>query len=378
MSSALLESLKRIGDRVEAVKSSAQTEEATKTALVLPFLQALGYDVFNPREVVPEYVCDFGTKKSEKIDYAICEDGAPVLLIECKHWGRNLDKHDGQLFRYFAVSKAKFGVLTNGVEYRFYGDLDNPNVMDDSPFFTYRIDAPERDFESISRFQKSAFEPSSVAAWANAQKDSARIKSVLVREFSEPSADFIRTLVRQLEISPITQKTLDQFAPIVKKAVDQIFNDRISAAFARALNESTDVQPTIAPSVVNAPTSEPSAPDAEASDEKARIHTSIEEIEAFFIVRSILRSVVPPQRVVHRDTISYFGILLDDNNRKPICRLYLERDGVERKKKCVGLFDEERNERRESIETIDDLYRFENDLKATVERYLNAGTTSAE
>ena len=368
----LLESLRNISVRADQLKDSIQTEEATKTALVLPFLQALGYDVFNPREIVPEFTCDFGVKKGEKVDYAICKDGVPSILIECKQLGRNLDRCDGQLFRYFAVSRAKFGILTNGIEYRFYGDLDKPNLLDSSPFFTYRLDAPERGLEATRRFSKVLFEPTSVANWANAQKDSARVKSVLVREFAEPSADFIRTILRSLEISPITQKSLEQFGPIIKTALDQIVNDRITAAFSRALN-TTEKTPSTAQDIESAQESE-NAPNQEVTDDalssKDRIVTTIEELEAFFIVRSILRQTVAPQRIKHRDTLSYFGVLLDDNNRKPICRLYIERDGESRKKKFIGLFDKNKNETRKPLKVLDDIYKYEKELIETASYYL--------
>ena len=115
--------IKLLSERVIKLKENTQTEEATKTAFIMPFLQTLGYDVFDPTEVVPEYTCDLGIKKGEKIDYAIHKDGQPIILIECKHWKEDLTSHNGQLFRYFHVSNARFGILTNGIIYRFYTDL---------------------------------------------------------------------------------------------------------------------------------------------------------------------------------------------------------------------------------------------------------------
>jgi hypothetical protein len=126
--------IKQLSEKIEKVKENLQTEEATKNALIMPFLQALGYDIFNPLEVVPEFTCDIGTKKGEKIDYAILKDDKPVVLIECKHWQQNLNLHDNQLLRYFNVSNAKFGVLTNGIIYKFYTDLETPHKMDEKPF----------------------------------------------------------------------------------------------------------------------------------------------------------------------------------------------------------------------------------------------------
>lgn len=131
--------IKNLGERVDKLKNQIATEEATKNAFIMPFIQTLGYDVFNPLEIVPEYVTDIGTKKGEKIDYAIFKDDQPTILIECKHWAQNLNLHEGQLLRYFHVSKAKFGILTNGVTYRFYSDLVEQNKMDEKPFLEFNI-----------------------------------------------------------------------------------------------------------------------------------------------------------------------------------------------------------------------------------------------
>lgn len=118
------------------------TEEAAKNALVMPFLRALGYDVFNPGEVVPEFTCDIATKKGEKVDYAICQGGKVSMLVECKPANAELSiKNAGQLFRYFSVTEARVALLTNGVVYRFFSDLDAPNKMDERPFFSCQLDA---------------------------------------------------------------------------------------------------------------------------------------------------------------------------------------------------------------------------------------------
>lgn len=130
-----LEQIKQFASRAENLTENLKTEEATKTSLVMPFFNLLGYDIFNPLEFVPEYICDVGTKKGEKVDYAIMQDGEPVIIIEVKSCDTNLNnKHINQLYRYFSVTNAKFGVLTNGLIYKFYSDLEEPNKMDDNPF----------------------------------------------------------------------------------------------------------------------------------------------------------------------------------------------------------------------------------------------------
>ena len=134
-----VDQLKQFSKRVETMRETVQTEEATKTAIIMPFFAMLGYDVFNPLEFVPEFTADVGIKKGEKVDYAIIKDGEPVILIECKSISEKLEKHDSQLFRYFGTTSAKFAILTNGIMYRFYTDLDSPNKMDDDPFLTINI-----------------------------------------------------------------------------------------------------------------------------------------------------------------------------------------------------------------------------------------------
>ncbi|MCD8177888.1 MAG: type I restriction enzyme HsdR N-terminal domain-containing protein, partial [Tannerellaceae bacterium] len=142
--------IKQLAERVIKMKDSILTEEATKTAFVLPFINALGYDVFNPMEVLPEFICDIGTKKGEKIDYAIIKEDEPIILIECKHCGQDLNLHDNQLLRYFHVSKAKFGILTNGIIYKFYTDLEKENIMDKKPFFEFNfLDIKDEHIEEI-------------------------------------------------------------------------------------------------------------------------------------------------------------------------------------------------------------------------------------
>ena len=101
------DTIKQLAERIDKLKDNIQTEEATKNAFIMPFINALGYDVFNPLEVIPEMNCDIGSKKGEKIDYAIIKDGEPIILIECKHWKQNLNLHDNQLLRYFTVSNPE-------------------------------------------------------------------------------------------------------------------------------------------------------------------------------------------------------------------------------------------------------------------------------
>ena len=131
--------LKNLGKRVTNLKDNIATEEATKTSLIMPFFASLGYDIFNPTEFVPEFTADVGIKKGEKVDYAVVLDGKPMILVEAKSINEVLTKHDSQLFRYFGTTESKFGILTNGKEYKFFTDLDEPNKMDLTPFLSIDI-----------------------------------------------------------------------------------------------------------------------------------------------------------------------------------------------------------------------------------------------
>ena len=130
----------RFAERAKHWESETPTEEATKTSLVLPFIQMLGYDIFDPADLVPEFTADIGIKRGEKVDYAIMQRGKPAILIECKKYGSNLAEDAvSQLVRYFGVTDAHFGILTDGISYRFFSDLDQPNVMDPKPFFEFNV-----------------------------------------------------------------------------------------------------------------------------------------------------------------------------------------------------------------------------------------------
>lgn len=342
--------LKQLGERVAKMKDQILTEEATKTALIMPFINTLGYDVFNPYEVSPEFVADIGIKKGEKVDYAILQSGKPIILIECKHWSSDLNPHNSQLFRYFHTTEAKFGILTNGICYRFYTDLVQPNKMDEKPFFEFNVDQlKDIQIDKLKEFHKSYFNIESINNSASELKYMNEIRGIIVNELTEPSDEFVRHFAKSVYPSVITSKVLEQFRNLVKRSFSSYINDSISDRLNHALATTEDAGAIPDPSV----------------EPIAKIITTPEEMEAYFIVRAILRSKVDIARVAHRDGQTYFSVLLDDNNRKPICRLYLEG-----KKKSIVLFNGEREERHE-IKTISDIYSHSDNLLNTVEKYVS-------
>ena len=346
--------IKQLGDRVAKLKDQIQTEEATKNAFIMPFLQALGYDVFNPTEVVPEFISDIGLKKGEKIDYAIFKDGTPTILIECKHWAQNLNIHDGQLLRYFHVSKAKFGLLTNGINYRFYSDLVEPNKMDEKPFLEFNInEIKDNQVEELKKFHKSVFDAESITNTASELKFMNELKHLIQQELINPTPDFVKHFARQVYPSVVTAKVLEQFTNLTKKSIQQHISDLITERLKTALtkeDEETKKQEAI------------QAEQAKAVENK--VITTEEELEGFMIVKTILRQKISVTRITHRDAQSYFAILLDDNNRKTICRLYLNGG-----RKFFVTLDDQKKEVKNEINSLDDIFQHAETLLKIVDQY---------
>lgn len=345
------ESIKQFSKRVEALKETIQTEEATKMSLIVPIFQLLGYDVFNPLEFCPEYTADVGIKKGEKVDYAILEDGKPTILIECKSCTEQLDKHSSQLFRYFGTTPAKFGILTNGIIYRFFTDLEEANKMDLVPFLEIDITAvKDTSINELKKFCKDSFDRDKIFSTAEELKYSGLIKDYLSNELDAPSEDFVKHVLSYIYDGQRTQKVIEKYQPLVKKAFNSFINDIVNQKITSALSKD-DVETNIQEI-------------EEFEESHSKIVTTEDELEAFYIIRGILAEVIPVEDVVHRDTESYFGILYKDNNRKPICRINLDK-----KTKQLFIPDENKKFERIYIDSLNDLYKYKNQLVEVVKRY---------
>ena len=357
----LIEKLNNLASKIRQQGAAIQTEEATKNAFIMPFIATvLGYDVFDPTEVIPEFVCDVGTKKGEKIDYAILKTGDVQILFECKKLGEALNiNHAGQLFRYFHVTSARIAILTNGQVYRFFTDLDKPNKMDEKPFLELDLlDIDEHVVPELAKLTKVAFDVESIISAAGELKILGQVKRLIASEFATPSDDFVRFIASHVYEGTITQKVREQFAELTKKATAQYLSDQVNERLKSAIS---GTKPVATPAAESAPEVATDAPKDEPED---KVNTTLEEMEGFHIVKAIIRSVVGVKRIAMRDTQSYCGILIDDNNRKPICRLHFNRT-----QKYLGIFDQEKNETRHPIESVDDIYSFSDQLKATASQY---------
>lgn len=359
--------IKVISEKVSRLKDQILTEEATKNAFIMPFIASLGYDVFNPTEVVPEYVADLGIKKGEKVDYCILKDGQPIILVECKWHGEKLDVHSSQLHRYFHVTTARFAILTNGIQYRFYTDLETPNKMDDKPFMEFSMsDLKDNLISELKKFTKSAFNIEEIVSSASELKYLREVRSILNAQFLNPDAEFVRFFVGQIYTGLKTPKIIEQFTPIIKKSLTQFISDSINERLKSALATEARLDATDLPqgNGVAASVTPAAAAEQASQDKENKIVTTPEEMEAFFIIKSILRNKIRSQRITFRDAQSYFAVILDDSNRKTLARLYL--NGT---KKYLALFNEEGKEVKNQIESLEDIYNYSQQLIESTMKY---------
>ncbi|MBC1505059.1 type I restriction endonuclease [Listeria booriae] len=342
--------VKVLGERIAQLKESIVTEEATKTSLIMPFFQLLGYDVFNPLEFTPEFIADVGIKKGEKVDYAILADGKPILLIEAKSINEQLKKHDSQLFRYFGTTTAKFGILTNGDEYRIYTDLEEPNKMDPTRFFTFKLtDVQDTQISEIIKFHKDNFDIDAISKTASDLKYLGHIKKFIGQEIENPSEDFVKFVISEIYGGMKTKAVIDKFTPVVKRGFRQYISEQVNNKLSAALNNSVTS----------------SVEDEEFLEELIKedsIETTSEELEAFTTVKLLLKNSIDTSRIYFRDNRSYFNIILDDSIRKWILRLYINNS-----RKYITLNDDEKTTI--DITEVLDIYNYADKIIPIVENY---------
>ena len=355
------EKVSALSAKVQKQRDVTQTEEAAKNAFVMPFIATvLGYDVFDPREVVPEFTADVGVKKGEKVDYAIMHANEVQMLIECKKANGELKvEHASQLYRYFSVTNARIAVLTNGVEYHFYTDLDAPNRMDSKPFMVLDLnDVDESLLPELRKLTKASFDLGSVVDAAEKLKYIGAIKRTLAEQFQEPDDEWVKFLAGRVYDKAFTRRAREQFTPLVQEAASAFLDDQVNVRLKKAL-ESTRSQ-----------AEEDQISSEEIAEEDLErgtgIETTLEELEGYQVVKAIACSEVKPQRISQRDSKSYFAVLLDDNNRKPIARLHFNA----RSKKYLGTFDADKIETRHPLGSVDDIYLHAEKIRESVRNHL--------
>lgn len=350
-----------LAGRLDQIRDQVLTEEATKTALILPFIRELGYDIFNPAEVVPEFTADVGIKKGEKVDYAIFSDGKPIILFECKPINAKLDSYSSQLYRYFSVTNARIAILTDGVEYRFFSDLSEPNKLDSVPFFVFSLDHMRHDDAvRLEQFSKPKFDLDQVLADAESMRLQAAIKSHFAREAANPSDEFVRHFADPVHSGRLTQPIVQRYGVIVRAAINEYITESVDRRLQAALQSGQHGKPK---AVADAAKPEHGTGDVDGNGVEGEeiIVTTMDELQGFYSVRAMLRDLVDPGRVCSRDVRTYFGVLLDNNNRKPICRLWFNRS-----QRYLGVFDADKKEVRIAIEHVDDLFEHSDRIRASL------------
>jgi predicted type IV restriction endonuclease len=344
-----------LAGRSRHASKHALTEEATKTAVVFPFLQSLGFDVFNLEEVVPEFIADVGIKKGEKIDFAIKLAGKIAILIEVKPISMSLGSAQySQLFRYFATEQARLAILTNGREIWFFSDIDEKNKMDKKPFFVFDLqNYDEHQVLELARFQKDKFDIEAILDAASNLKYVKAAGQYISSQLTAPDDDFVKLVGRGIYDGSLTKSAVELLRPAIKAALDEVVRNRIqerlNVTFGKEANAVEGVDKT-----------------ADQTKIETDIVTSEEEVQAFMIIRAIGSRLVGVNRITMRDAKSYCSILLDDNNRKPICRLYFNSKTT----KQVGIFDAAKVETKEAIQDLSDIYGYAKKLEAAISPHL--------
>lgn len=348
--------VKDLVKRSSYASKHALTEEATKTSVILPLIQALGFDVFNLDEVVPEFIADVGLKKGEKVDFAIKIAGKTSILVEAKPISMSLGSAQySQLYRYFGVAEAKLAILTNGKEIWFFSDVDEKNKMDKKPFFTFDLQShDESQVKELGRFQKDGFSIEKILEAASNLKFINSAANYIKKQLTTPDEEFIKLVGRQIYDGMLTKSVVEQLRPAIQAALDEVIRDRIRDKLNVAFRPEPALVETVTAKVID--------DEAAASD----IETTDDEMQAFLIVRAIGSRLIDIDRITMRDAKSYCSVFIDNKNTKPVCRLYFNSKSV----RYIGVFDAQKNEIKQKIESLSDVYKFSKALEEAIKTYV--------
>ncbi len=349
------EAVNNVAKRVLEQVPYVQSEEATKLAMINPFIrEVLDYDTTDLTQVQPEFTADIGIKQGEKVDYALMHDGEPMILIEAKVTGTPLDKTEpSHLFRYFAaLDTARFGIYTDGLRYLFYTDIDKPNLMDTKPFLVLDLNEVKPEVvEQVGRFVRTEFDAEAIRDSADGLKYVEALQKVIDREFHNPSDEFVRFLMSDVYEGPKTQRAVETFREYTENAlksfVEVNLRARLTAAFGGDVGK----------------------PKATASEAEKENGVTSTEVKAFLIIKALLHDVIEVGRLHLVDRESYSSILIDGSSRKLVCHLRL-RDrpfAID----LLSMVDGKRLRRRARLQSVDDIYVHEPTLEARARHVLN-------
>ena len=307
--------------------SNINNEEETKSDLILPVLNILGYQVFISSEVEKEKGVQIGTRP-HKIDYVINKNENQIFIVECKHHEQtDLTRHRNQLYSYFtALPSVHFALLTNGIEYHFHTNIIGAkNVMDREPFLSFDIRfIKDSELDFFKNFCKHEFDLEKCIELSENCKYYNGILDHLTKQLHEPDKvfiDYLTKLVFDGRRGNIIRSRLDKLA---KKALHDFKEKTLSFG----------------------------------NEEEDEIVTTRTELAGYRKVMEILKNTVNLDKVVDRDTVPFFCILFDDNEKKPLCNLHFNNESDLK----FGIFDKDRNEKIHNIEAVNDIYKFNQQL----------------
>jgi hypothetical protein len=344
---AFEDDLARHVDQIKTRLPHVRGEEATKHSLVVPLFHVLGYDVWNPLEVQPEYGSDFNKapKKGqiEKVDYALKINGEPVIFVECKSVDCELDNHDGQLARYFnATPSVRVGILTNGVRIKVFTDLQQPNIMDDKPWMSFDLrTAKQAEIDALKKFRKTDFTADQIIGLAEEMVYYNVLVPYIAAQLRDPGEKLVRLVAEEIpsiKEKRIDKKVVDRLTPILRKAIQSAILDHVARSFSHqhpepvaapppAAPPPAALPPAVAPIAALPPASSGEATGAvitAAADVRDRVSTTPEELDVYSQVAKIVRESHPDAQVLYRDAKTYFTIM-QKNIRKWFIRLGIER-----------------------------------------------------
>lgn len=326
---------------IQEHKDTLKSEEATKSALVMPFLRALGYDVTNPNHVTPELIADVGMKKGEKVDYGLGPRGSEAIIVECKRCdvhlsSANLEKYKSQIYRYFVTKPSvKFAVITNGIEYVFYSDIDNVHVMDNEPFYRVNLSfiPSSKDIEILNMFGRENFDLEILIEKSGDLLKRSRVKSVILQQTSTPNDEFCDYVAAKIHNGRYTSKISEYYRPLVREVVSEIMDDRIQAIREDVVRENNQKDDDVKQVV----------------------------IDGYNIIRAISSFYVDPDRICIRENQSYCAILLDDNSRKTIARLHFNNPA-----KLNFGFITDKEETKVQIDSVRSIFHYHENIMARI------------
>lgn len=328
-----IERIRRHAEHVLNVGAHCNTEETTKQALILPLLDILGFSPFDPTRVKAEYGADFpGAKANERVDYALFCQNMPVMFIEAKAYGEKLSNHSPQLSRYFnAMPEVTIGAITNGMEWRFFTDLNNKNVMDGDPFLT--VDFSSLDESQISRlyrFRHDEFQPDALRTLAEESVYLSIFKDVVRKSVLECDQDFVRYVAGRSPVQrTLTAKFMEVITPIVKQAVALSMSEMVANSLSA---------PQVAPPVAVEHEPDPYANHVDPTNPK--IVTTHAERRLLEVVIDILGQ---ESDVVAKDTETYYSILYQGKVNRWLLRYHADRKAPYIQV-CVPMTEERRRE----------------------------------